>query len=226
MSIELSNIESIGKSSYRLWSGVDMVSIVFEESIEHGILIALARYLRGEGFEVIHGHHEVAVYNTSRAEVETVLQGYRHEILAHQERRLVDIEICCDARYSWDANKVSEACGMSFETYLAKITELTFEVSMIGFLPGFPYMRGLAADMHVERHREPRKLVFAGALAVGHDQVGIYPRSSPGGWNIIGRAGPMVWNAAVDPPNLLEAGDKVRFTRMIYEDFVQKYGTV
>ena len=84
-------------------------------------------------------------------------------------------------------------------------------VGMIGFAPGFPYLLGLPAALAIPRRATPRTRVPAGSVAIAERQTGIYPRTSPGGWHVIGRTPRAMFDADRDPPALLRAGDVVRF---------------
>ena len=84
-------------------------------------------------------------------------------------------------------------------------------VGMIGFAPGFPYLLGLPAALAIPRRATPRTCVPAGSVAITERQTGIYPRTSPGGWHVIGRTPRAMFDADRDPPALLRAGDVVRF---------------
>ena len=84
-------------------------------------------------------------------------------------------------------------------------------VGMIGFAPGFPYLLGLPAALAIPRRATPRTRVPAGSVAIAERQTGIYPRTSPGGWHVIGRTTRVMFDARRDPPALLRAGDIVRF---------------
>jgi inhibitor of KinA len=84
-------------------------------------------------------------------------------------------------------------------------------VGMIGFAPGFPYLLGLPAALAIPRRATPRTRVPAGSVAIAERQTGIYPRTSPGGWHVIGRTPRAMFDARRDPPALLRAGDLVRF---------------
>jgi KipI family sensor histidine kinase inhibitor len=54
--------------------------------------------------------------------------------------------------------------------------------------------------------------VPAGSVGIGGNQTGIYPLASPGGWRIIGRTGLRLFDPGGDPPVLLSAGDRIRFS--------------
>jgi KipI family sensor histidine kinase inhibitor len=88
---------------------------------------------------------------------------------------------------------------------------LEHEVAFCGFAPGFPYLAGLPPEREVARRDNPRPVVAAGSVALGGPYTGIYPRDSPGGWQVIGHTDAVLWNLRRDPAALLAAGDRVRF---------------
>ena len=90
-------------------------------------------------------------------------------------------------------------------------TLTTYQVFMIGFAPGFPYLGILPEEIAAPRLETPRKSVPAGSVGIAGRQTGIYPRNSPGGWRLIGRTDVKLFDALQDPPILLSPGDQVRF---------------
>jgi KipI family sensor histidine kinase inhibitor len=86
-----------------------------------------------------------------------------------------------------------------------------YRVAFCGFAPGFAYLSGLGEHLAVPRRRTPRTAVPPGSVALASTYTGIYPRSSPGGWQLIGHTDTIVWDAAHDPPALLTPGTRVRF---------------
>jgi KipI family sensor histidine kinase inhibitor len=63
----------------------------------------------------------------------------------------------------------------------------------------------------VPRRTRPRTDVPAGAVALADGYSGIYPRRSPGGWQLIGHTEAELWGVTRDPPSLLQPGATVRF---------------
>ena len=61
------------------------------------------------------------------------------------------------------------------------------------------------------RRDEPRTTVPVGAVGLAGEFSGVYPRSSPGGWQLIGSTDARLWDPDRDPPALLEPGGWVRF---------------
>ncbi|MEU6071009.1 allophanate hydrolase subunit 1 [Streptomyces sp. NPDC047082] len=98
------------------------------------------------------------------------------------------------------------------EQEVARIHAATeFTVAFCGFAPGFGYLTGLPDRYDVARRATPRTAVPAGAVALAGPYTGVYPRSSPGGWQLIGTTDAVLWDHARVPAALLSPGTRVRF---------------
>ncbi|MER7488092.1 allophanate hydrolase subunit 1 [Streptomyces sp. NPDC126497] len=86
-----------------------------------------------------------------------------------------------------------------------------FRVAFCGFAPGFGYLTGLPARYDVPRRTTPRTAVPAGSVALAGPYTGVYPRSSPGGWQLIGATDLVLWDPGRVPAALLSPGTRVRF---------------
>lgn len=86
-----------------------------------------------------------------------------------------------------------------------------FRVAFCGFAPGFGYLTGLPGRYDVPRRATPRTAVPAGSVALAGPYTGVYPRSSPGGWQLIGSTDSVLWDHARVPAALLSPGARVRF---------------
>jgi KipI family sensor histidine kinase inhibitor len=84
-------------------------------------------------------------------------------------------------------------------------------VAFCGFAPGFGYMVSPTGEWDVPRRSSPRTKVPPGAVALAGEFAGVYPRESPGGWQLIGRTDLEVFALDRDPPALLTPGTRVRF---------------
>ena len=110
-----------------------------------------------------------------------------------------------------DLPLVASATGLSVDAVIALHADRDYEVAMLGFLPGFAYLRGLDPRLVLPRRSQPRARVPAGSVAMAAEYTGIYPFASPGGWNLLGRA---VDHRAFDASGAtLALGDRVRFVR-------------
>ena len=86
-----------------------------------------------------------------------------------------------------------------------------FTVAFCGFAPGFGYLTGLPARYDVPRRTTPRTAVPPGSVALAGPYTGVYPRASPGGWQLIGTTDAVLWDHARVPAALLSPGTRVRF---------------
>jgi KipI family sensor histidine kinase inhibitor len=86
-----------------------------------------------------------------------------------------------------------------------------FRVAFCGFAPGFGYLTGLAERYAVPRRSTPRTAVPAGSVGLAGPYTGVYPRSSPGGWQLIGTTDAVLWDPGRVPAALLAPGTRVRF---------------
>ena len=94
---------------------------------------------------------------------------------------------------------------------IARHSERTYRVYMLGFVPGFAYMGRVDESIASPRHRVPRERVPAGSVGIAGLQTGVYPVDSPGGWQLIGRTETVMFDPRREQPSLLAAGDLVRF---------------
>jgi KipI family sensor histidine kinase inhibitor len=110
-----------------------------------------------------------------------------------------------------DLAEVARLSGRSVPDVVAALTGVELTVAFSGFAPGFAYLTGLPEDLHAPRRETPRTRVPAGAVALAGPYAGIYPRSSPGGWQLVGRTDAVLFDVDRDPPALLVPGARVRF---------------
>jgi KipI family sensor histidine kinase inhibitor len=110
-----------------------------------------------------------------------------------------------------DLAAVAEHWRVSVAEAVRIHTMIEHEVAFCGFAPGFPYITGIGREREVPRRDNPRTSVPAGSVALGGLYTGIYPRASPGGWQVIGHTDAVMWDLHRDPAALLVAGDRVRF---------------
>lgn len=110
-----------------------------------------------------------------------------------------------------DLDDVARHTGLSTPEVVAAHTGRIWTVAFAGFAPGFGYLVGPDDRLHVPRRSEPRTSVPAGSVGLAGEFSGIYPRSSPGGWQIIGTTDAVLWDEGGSPPARLQPGTKVRF---------------
>ncbi len=110
-----------------------------------------------------------------------------------------------------DLADVAELTGLSEREVVEAHTGTTWRVAFGGFAPGFGYLVGGDPRLEVPRREESRTKVPAGAVGLAGTFSGVYPRESPGGWQLIGTTKAPMWDLERDPPALLVPGAVVRF---------------
>lgn len=122
--------------------------------------------------------------------------------------RTVTIPVVYDGQ---DLADVATHLGISEQAVIYAHTTGHWSVAFAGFAPGFFYLHRHDNVLDVPRRATPRTSVPAGAVGLAGDFSGIYPRTSPGGWQLIGHTNAPLWDLAQNPPALLEPGMQVQF---------------
>ncbi|MFE9400012.1 allophanate hydrolase subunit 1 [Streptomyces flavidovirens] len=136
------------------------------------------------------------------------LAGWEIPPLASGARSAIEIPVRYDGP---DLAAVAELWGVPLDEVGRIHSSTVFRVAFCGFAPGFGYLTGLAERYAVPRRATPRTAVPAGAVALAGAYTGVYPRSSPGGWQLIGSTRAVLWDHARVPAALLTPGARVRF---------------
>jgi inhibitor of KinA len=127
------------------------------------------------------------------------------------DRAVIEIPVEYGGQSGPDLANVAAHAGCSIEDVIARHSERTYRVYMLGFVPGFAYMGRVEPSIAAPRHRVPRERVPAGSVGIAGMQTGVYPVESPGGWQLIGHTPAVMFDPARAQPSLLQAGDLVRF---------------
>ena len=140
---------------------------------------------------------------------------------AHGPRadRALEIPVCYEPAFAPDIAGVSDHARLTEEQVIAMHCGGDYNVYFLGFSPGFGYLGGLPAQLHVPRRATPRSHVDAGSVGIAGGQTGIYPNDSPGGWQLIGRTPLRMFDPAATTPSRLRPGDRVRFRRVDRNEF-------
>jgi len=135
------------------------------------------------------------------------------------ETPLIEIPVCYDPEFALDLDDVAGAAGVGGAEVIRRHSSAAYRVNCVGFIAGFPFMSGLPSELATPRRATPRKEVPAGSVGIGGAQTGIYPRTSPSGWNLIGRTPLRLFDVQRNPPTILQAGDRVRFREISRAEF-------
>ncbi|MEA2281332.1 MAG: hypothetical protein QOK21_1939 [Solirubrobacteraceae bacterium] len=133
---------------------------------------------------------------------------------ARSDGALVEVPVVYDGE---DLGDVAALAGMSREEVVRRHLEGEYVAAFCGFAPGFAYLDGLDGALRVPRRATPRTRVPAGAVAIADRFAAVYPRESPGGWQLLGRTSLALWDVDAEPPARLVPGTRVRFVEAASE---------
>ena len=161
-----------------------------------------------EGFDITH--------------VQTFLQDFQEEQVNVENPGSLGIPVCCDPEYAPDLEDVCQFTSLSVEEVIEKFCSSVYQVWMIGFMPGYPYMGSLDPALQIARKRTPAVHVAARSVAIADEFAGVYPFDSPGGWHVIGRTPLSVIDYSKARPWLFDYGMNVRFYQISKDEFLDK----
>ena len=204
--------------------GERAVLVEFEPEISEKLLEKILFYKKSieeyyikVNVEVINTYNSLLIYYISN------IENIYNEVLAIEQLLstpnitkkvnsiLFHIPVCYDFEFGLDLEYLASQKECSVEEVIVLHTRPVYTVYFIGFLPGFLYLGGLDKKLHTSRKEQPRMKVEKGAVGIGENQTGIYPKSSPGGWQIIGNSPVDFFDRNIQPPCEIFAGDKVKF---------------
>lgn len=125
--------------------------------------------------------------------------------------RTIEVPVAYGGEAGPDLETVADWAHLSASDVIERHTHTEYRVFMLGFLPGFAYLGSVDDRIAAPRRETPRLRVPAGSVGIAGRQTGIYPRESPGGWQVIGRTSLRVFDPDSVPAARLTPGDVVRF---------------
>ncbi len=110
-----------------------------------------------------------------------------------------------------DLYVVAQAWDCDPDEVVRRHQDSVYTVAFSGFAPGFAYCTAEPPQPQVSRRDNPRESVPVGSVALAGEYCGIYPRTMPGGWQLIGTTSAVMFDPAREAPALLQPGDRVTF---------------
>jgi len=164
--------------------------------------------------------HEAGPVAHLEEQVLALARRVEEAIVRVPEPRLVEVPVCYGGEFGPDLEELARTARMSPSQAIALHVQGDYRVQAIGFMPGFGYLGGLSEKLHSPRRATPRPKVAAGSVGVGGAQCGVYPMTTPGGWNLIGRTPIRMFDPAREETSLLRVGDRVVFRPISEAEFV------
>ncbi|AWF79838.1 allophanate hydrolase subunit 1 [Microbulbifer sp. A4B17] len=136
-----------------------------------------------------------------------------------KKSRIVRIPVCYEEGFSPDLKALAEHAELSIQEIIERHTARRYLVHMLGFTPGFLYLGGLDPKLYCPRKETPRTKIPAGAVGIGGKQTGIYPQSTPGGWQIIGQTPLNLFQPSKPSPFIAAPLDEIEFYAIDSQEF-------
>lgn len=193
---------------------------VLLEPQERGDVAALVRMLRQAelpGVEDVLPAATTVLVTTKSVSDRVVVEQQLPGLCADMDRTAADASdaylVTIAVRYDGsDLDDVATLLGISVDDVVAAHTGTEWRCGFVGFAPGFGYLESADSGLTVPRRTQSRTAVPAGSVALTDGYSAVYPRRSPGGWQIIGTTDQQLWDPSNAHPALLHPGTRVRFT--------------
>ncbi|WP_144487290.1 5-oxoprolinase subunit PxpB [Bacillus pumilus] len=173
-----------------------------------------------EPYTVYQSAHQqdLSPYEWVKSYIDTLIEEKWQERV-QAKRRTIDIPVCYGGELGPDLEEVARINRLTPEEVVRIHTAGKYLVYMIGFAPGFPFLGGLSERIAAPRRESPRISIPKGSVGIAGKQTGVYPISTPGGWQLIGQTPLSLFRPDEKVPSLLRAGDEVRFVQMSEKEF-------
>ncbi|WP_122893210.1 5-oxoprolinase subunit PxpB [Arcobacter peruensis] len=139
-------------------------------------------------------------------------------------KNIINIDVYYGKEVGLDLEDMSVKKNLSIEEIIQIHTQKEYDVYAIGFAPGFGFLASVDERIALPRLSSPRKSVPKGSVAIADKQTAVYPQSSPGGWNIIGRTAMELFDKSLKELSPLSVGSKVKFNSISKEEFLAQGG--
>lgn len=169
-----------------------------------------------EVLEAIPGMNNITVIlrnpqNLALDAIERLQRWWEESEVLEPDSRQIDIPVVYGGNLGPDLALVADRSGLTPKQVVELHASQEYVVWFLGFQPGFAYLGGLPERLAMPRRAEPRVQVPAGSVGIGGELTGIYPLTTPGGWQLIGHTSTALFDASLSEPVLLRPGDSVRF---------------
>ena len=131
------------------------------------------------------------------------------------------IPACYDESFALDLKLIQQLHQITKEEIINLHTSESYYTYYIGFMPGFPYLGDIPSQLITPRLATPRIKIPARSIGIAKNHTCIYPKISPGGWNIIGQIPFDIFDLQNPNPSLFLPGDKVSFYSVSNKEFQQ-----
>lgn len=176
-------------------------------------------------YTTIYINYDISKYDYSSL-VELLKNSINLDFEGSSSKNIITIDVYYSEEVGLDLKDMSLKTNLSIEKIIELHSAKTYDVYAIGFAPGFAFLASVDEQIAVPRLSSPRKSVPKGSVAIADTQTAVYPQSSPGGWNIIGRTAMDLFDKNLKELSPLSVGGKVKFNQINKEEFLKQGGII
>ncbi|WP_419764488.1 MAG: 5-oxoprolinase subunit PxpB [Arcobacter sp.] len=169
--------------------------------------------------------YDVSKYDYSSL-VELLKQSITLDLNESSSENIITIDVYYGEDVGLDLRDMSDKTKLTISEIIEIHSSKLYDVYAIGFLPGFAYLASVDERIALPRLATPRKQIPKGSVAIADTQTTVYPQSSPGGWNIIGRTTMELFDKKLEKLSPLSVGDKIKFNPITKEEFLLQGGII
>ncbi|NPA73906.1 MAG: 5-oxoprolinase subunit PxpB [Epsilonproteobacteria bacterium] len=140
-----------------------------------------------------------------------------------EQKRLI-VPVYYDLEVGYDLQRVAKLNSITVDEVITLHSKREYLVYTIGFLPGFAYLGTVDEKIAAKRLEHPRDMIPKGSVAIADTQTAVYPKDSPGGWNIIGRTTLDMIDSKFN--TIVQMGDIVKFEPVSKSEFLKNGGKI
>ena len=165
---------------------------------------------------------------TDHFSVRNTISSINWEVQSNTKKRreTIILPVYYNEEVGKDLNNLAEEKRLAVEEVIELHTGIDYLVYAIGFAPGFAYLGEVDERIAAQRLSTPRMSVPRGSVAIADRQTAVYPASSPGGWNLIGRCPVKMYDPSTPPYMPVRIGDTVRFEAIDRKKFLSLGGEI
>jgi inhibitor of KinA len=144
---------------------------------------------------------------------------------ARPGRKTWQLPVCYEGECAMDLEEVAARLNLTPEDVVARHVAVTYDVFMLGFLPGQPYLGELSPTLRLPRRTSPRLRIPGGSIGIATSLTCVFPAPTPCGWHIIGRTPIPMWDLQTDRSPIFAPGDRIQLQPIgfdAYADYVQR----
>lgn len=224
-------VESVNENTCIIYFGE-----VISEDTAHLIQMAVVRLQHALGgilLDIVPSYTSILICfdltKTDRFDIKSkinqALVGSNNNVSVNSDSSLIEIPVYYGSEVALDLKEVSQLTKLTPQEVINIHSKKEYRVYAIGFSPGFSYLGSLDPQIIVPRKSKPRLKVPTGSVGLADNQTAIYPSSTPGGWQIIGRTPLTMLDWQSETLTKLNVGDRICFKSISKNEYQDLGGT-